>query len=189
MSIKATIFVEGKTDKKFINDFLQVRFADRIQDWSEIQVIDGKDNLRNYKNRFKISSDSGLTNLLIFDADNDAKIQLENLNAIKGELNIDFEVFLFPNNHSSGNLESLLKKIATTQEVFECIQAYGRCLNQLHNESLREIDDKTSIFIYSDSFKNPTSKGHYRDYTNENIWNLNSEALSPLYDFLSDHID
>ena len=103
------IFVEGKADRKFVADF--IRFLFEINYLDEIINLDGKDGIAKAKNTFNENTDMNGTNLLIFDADEDFKIKFAELNRIKAELEINFEIFLFPDNNDKGELEHLLSNI------------------------------------------------------------------------------
>ena len=59
----------------------------------------------------RINSDQGGVNLVIFDADKDVEARRKELEAIKEQYNVNFELFLLPNNKDKGALEDLLENI------------------------------------------------------------------------------
>lgn len=57
----------------------------------------------------RTSADGGV-NLVIFDADADFEDRKKKLILWKERCHVDFELFLFPNNKDTGELEDLLEK-------------------------------------------------------------------------------
>lgn len=58
------------------------------------------------------------------------------------------------------------------------------CIGSLNIPELKNIDDKTKAFIYVDSFTNAGSaKERDHDYL-QKLWDLESEYLDPLFEFL-----
>lgn len=73
-------------------------------------------------------------NLVIFDADDDFSKKKDELVKWKEQNNVDFQLFLFPDNSSSGELEDLLELVINpeNQPVMDCWKTY--------EDSLKEID-------------------------------------------------
>jgi len=190
MRFSGTIFVEGDADLKFISDFVQYKFRYSLKGGLEIQDTKGKDNLHNFKQRFKESTELGLTNLIIFDADSSCQTNFQILEEKGRELDIQFDTFLFPNNSASGDLESLLELVinSVNAEIFGCYERFKDCINRLPGINSTILDRKTKIHNYicvlSDS---KSAKEKNRDYQNSNHWDLDSEHLTPLYEFLLPH--
>ena len=67
MIFKAKIFVEGERDKKFLKDFVQYRFHYKLPE-DRIESIGGKEALHVKKNQLLRTTESGLKNLVIIDA-------------------------------------------------------------------------------------------------------------------------
>jgi len=182
-----SIFVEGKADKRFLEDFISFHLGkDKFENLSFIDVR-GKDSIHLAKNEFIKNSNQEGTNLLIFDADSDYKERVKELENQKQDLGIDFELFLFPNNNESGDLEILLLKLTVDkhQGIFECFKPFNDCL--LGKDSSYNVPDlKTQVFSYL-SFQNLESKEEKRDYLNDS-WNLNNEYAKPLLDFLKKYL-
>jgi len=152
--------------------------------------------------------DKGI-NLVIFDADDESKnyggvdARRRFLESKKAKLGIDFEYFLFPNNESDGDYESLLEQIINTKHkcLFACFEGYQTCIssrkdvldNNIYNTPIR----KTKIYAYVDSIKKSkddedrfkkrnekTCKGDDFLFENQELWDLDNEYLTPLRDFL-----
>ena len=120
------------------------------------------------------------------------------LKQIKLDYDIDFKFFLMPNHSSSGNLESLLDKLISEKgkPFYKCLTNYSNCLEQLIKEEIPvKMSDydfnkkKFEWYIYSmleDS--RAESSLSKRDYSRDDLWNLDSEALTPLLTFLKEHL-
>lgn len=172
------IVVEGQTDRNFIEvycDFLCIK--------AEVKSCGGKHNLSSIKDikrydRVKI----------IFDADEDREKAKEN---ILNQLNESFsedqskcEIFLLPNNNESGDLETLLKNIATKPHIFECFKQYTKCIGSLRKDdsNIKLPEKKSIIFAYLECFGlGKISK----DSLDDKIFDMNGDYLKPLKDFLS----
>jgi hypothetical protein len=187
MRFNATLFVEGIADLVFIIDFVRKRFDYTLEKGREIREMNGIGKLVNYAPNFKESSFLGKTNLLVVDADDSPLERRQNLELQKEQLQIDCKTFLMPNDSDTGNLETLLRNIAVFPKLFNCIETYKICIEALRVEELRPLDEKTKIFIYASSFHNSgRPKEGERDYL-QSIWNMESEYLNRLYDFLKDY--
>ena len=83
----------------------------------------GKDNRQNATNKMKTMSANGGKNLVIFDADDDVEKRRTELLSWKEKENLDFELFLIPNDKEAGALETLLENIINprifTPNVYE----------------------------------------------------------------------
>jgi hypothetical protein len=192
MKKQVKFFVEGKADVKFIKDYLT--FLGVIVDTDF--VIIGSNNeaaIQNRLNDFQRSTLNENTNLLIFDADGSKADTETELERIKAKLGIDFELFLFPNHVDRGNLETLLEEIINTEHlpIFECFEGYQQCLS-VKSETYKVPATKTKIYAYVDTLvsKNDEklAKEEHRDYLNNEHWNLHSEELNPLKEFLQKYV-
>ena len=181
------IFVEGKADRKFVADF--IRFLFEINYLDEIINLDGKDGIAKAKNTFNENTDMNGTNLLIFDADEDFKIKFAELNRIKAELEINFEIFLFPDNNDKGELEHLLSNIILikNKKIFDCFEDYQKCLKV--DDRFRVPVLKTKIYAYTHTLLSKENekfaKEDERDYLNKEHWDLSNSYLNPLKEFLN----
>lgn len=184
----ATIFVEGDSDQKFIQDFVKHRFNCDLRIGKEIQDVNGKNSLHLFQTNFIQSTAQGLTNLVLFDANGSFAQSVQQLKVEKQRLNIEFDLFLFPNNKGEGDLETLLENIINqaNKNIFECFDGFTKCLEKL-DKGLKIPDRKTKIYSYT-SLLNKEANPTKRDYLDQELWNLHSEFLDPLYQFLSPYI-
>ena len=198
MKKKFQIVVEGVADKQFIRQYVKYLFGEDIPENLLIST-EGKDKLKKSSsiNRIQSMTDDGGINLVIFDADDDFTIRLNEINEWKKENNLEFELFLFPNNKSSGELEDLLENIINlnNKEIFECWDNYERELKSIDIPGrtptpLTTPAKKTKIYGYLEALLSESSKDkekikeRNRDYTNSLHWNLNADYLEPLKTFL-----
>ena len=179
--------VEGKADEKFLQDFVKVRFGIELREGSFI--VAGTKSIKSIKPILTENMSIGKSQLIIFDADQSKKESYEQINQELEKLGLEIQgQFYFPNNADPGNLETLLRSAINPdcQGVLDCIDQYGHCLREKPVPGLRAFDEKSKVYIYVDSFEaGGSGKEDGRDYTEPRLWNLNSENLQPLYDFLS----
>jgi hypothetical protein len=192
MSFKGTIFVEGTADVKFISDFVARRFNYRLKAGTEIQEVKGKDHLAEFLPKFIISTEQGFSNLVVFDANGNFEGRVGELNEKKIDLGVEFETYLFPNNQSNGDLETLLESIINQKNrpILECFDAFNRCVNTIPLITF-PLNRKTKIHNYVSVLVNESdlAKERNRDYTNEDHWDLDSENLTSLIDFLAPYFE
>jgi len=186
------IFTEGKSDVKFIKDYVSEHFSFDLMDQSHIDVLGShngylKDGI--LKESIRRNFDDGSQTILILDADNDfGKRQTSVLKDYEG-FGIDVHLFLFPNNSSNGNLEVLLSKITVELKLIDCFDAYEKCI-----EGYNLPVDKAKIFAYLEALLPPKNRrGDHKDliqpenrnYRNPAHWNLHHDYLQPFNTFLS----
>jgi len=98
-------------------------------------------------------------------------------------------IFAMPNGRGSGCLEHLLIELIPENyaEFHECVASYARCVNNLPLNL--DVNEKERCYIYTASLtrNNQESSGSKRNYNNE-FWDLESEALTPLLNFLKQHL-
>jgi len=105
---------------------------------------------------------------------------------------VDFDLFLWPNNHDDGDFESLLLQMINIQHagILECFENFVRCVGG-HDpeEKLYEIPDrKSEIYTYIGSMKKSRkekenfSNGYWM-FDRPDLWNLDAEGGRPLYEF------
>ena len=153
----------------------------------------------------RANSDSGEKNLVVFDADTTANNggfamrQKELLEKGKA-LGLSFELFLWPNNQSDGDVEVLMESIARKDlypEFFDCFSKYEHCISQRKNEKGEPFyttpNRKGKLHTYFNSLpisntkKNKFGSGAWR-WTDTSIWNLDADSLHPIKDFLLKHL-
>jgi hypothetical protein len=105
----------------------------------EIECVGGKDNLPNVTNKMiDTTLGEGGTNLIIFDADSQAKAKdggcikrKKALQQILDSKGVQAEIFLFPNDKDDGDVETLLEKLMRKdlhEKFFDCYNDYETCL-------------------------------------------------------------
>ncbi|MFD0837106.1 DUF3226 domain-containing protein [Mariniflexile aquimaris] len=195
------IITEGK-DEVFIKKYLEnqgytmgVHFAtNSIGGWTKLELS---------KSIIEKHIDEGHTVVLVFDADTVEKKggfikRSEELNYILKKLNFQINFFLFPNNTNDGDFESLLESIASSdrKDIFKCFDAYEACVKSLNKPSLNFITPirKSRIYAYMETFpeidklKSKELKAGSNFFDNKSYWDLNSKALEPLNNFLTQYL-
>ena len=202
------LIVEGDADKKFFRDYYHHLFGERAPENSIIHP--GKDGDTGGYSKLKSeealqalrqNTNQGGANLVIFDADDDCEARRKKLLAIKEEFDVDFELFLLPNDKDAGELEDLLEKIINpnNQPVMDCWSTYEGELGKVRIPSktpptLTIPAKKTKIYAYLETLlgKSKTQKKLIKDanrnYENTQHWNLDAEYLDPLKEFLNKHL-
>ncbi len=206
------IFIEGHDNKVPESEFLKaiLKKMEVPSDKYEIMPTNGYTNLMDSADTpnielMRANTDAGGKNLVIFDADYPennggfAKRQHELMDKAK-VLGLEFELFLWPNNQSDGDVEVLMESIARKDlypEFFDCFGKYERCVSQRKNEDgscfYTTPNRKGKLHTYfhslpiSKTMKDKFGKGQWR-WDNPKIWNLDSESLIPIKYFLSSNL-
>jgi hypothetical protein len=201
------IFVEGDADVKFLKDYIS-HIASDLEISKETIINTGgwtnidsqKEKGENIQNQMKQNIDNGGINLVIFDADKDFENRKKEIENWKSKYGLAFELFLFPNNQNAGALENLLEKIVidNNQPIFDCWNGFEDCLqdhaSKIIGKKLTIPAKKTKIYAYLEALLGETKKEKEmikdpkRDYKNKDHWNLNSEFLILLKEFLLKYI-
>jgi len=197
------IFVEGKGDEKFIDSYIKHLAENNTLDDYEIISTSGWTNLHLLVNQFQENSDTGGTNIVIFDADYEANnggfnTRSQQLAEKIAELAIEATVFLFPTNTENGDYELLLERIVNPSHgiLLNCFENYEQCVrNGMDGTDLQYALPLRKAKIYSYISSMPTSrkekekikKGDFL-FENTEYWNLDSVVLDPLKAFLIDNL-
>lgn len=198
------LIVEGDADKKFFRDYYHHLFGEQAPENSIIHP--GKDGDTGGYSKLKSeealqalrqNTNQGGANLVIFDADDDCEARRKELLAIKEEFDVDFELFLLPNDKDAGELEDLLEKIINpnNQPVMDCWETYEGELGKVRiptktPPTLTIPAKKTKIYAYLETLlgKSGTQKelikNAKRNYENTQHWNLDAEYLGELKEFI-----
>ena len=202
------IIVEGEADKKFCQNYYHHLFhedtpIDSIMHPDKDDTTGGYQKLRKQVaiNALKQNTDAGGKNLVIFDADDDCESRRKELLAIQKEFDVEFDLFLLPNDKDAGALEDLLEKIINpnNQPVMDCWATYEGELEKVRIPSktpptLTIPAKKTKIYAYLETLLGKTKsqkkliKDANRNYENTKHWNLDAEYLTPLRVFLTRNI-
>ena len=200
------IFVEGIADKRFLFDYIFHSFNIQLSDediieaggWTKINAKNEDGEL--IINKMIQNSDNDGINIVIFDSDKDFDKRKSEINEWKNSQNLNFELFLWPNNKDIGDLEVTLENIITPQNkpIFDCWQSYEKCLASKKIEGrespLTTPARKTKIYGYLEALLGESKsqkkkiKEANRDYRIQEHWDLNSTYLKELKEFLSQYI-
>ncbi|MDA0063682.1 hypothetical protein OFS07_00440 [Brachyspira hyodysenteriae] len=148
------ILVEGYTDKYFIELYLKYLNISKCK----VEQVAGKDNLFKYKIEIQRSNDNYF---IIFDADDNLDKSKNNIiNQLEVDESFFDKIFLFPNNKDTGNLETLIEKIAIHKEVLQCYENYESCIDYLINNKIPDLkhpskNQKVFAYMSGFGFKNP----------------------------------
>ena len=198
------IFVEGKSDKLFIDFLLKCFF--KIEDSTIVIDVKGKDKLIDQplladNKRIKENA----KNIIIFDTDS-TKVdggrekRLEELGAIQTKLKLNFEIFLLPfNDDREGILEDLLNICVKSDFSFfdKCWGVMLIFINDSKPENLNIPAQKPFFFSKIDLFKKYRSTSwDYKgstvyDYSDTSIWEINPKEnieLKKLLDFIEKNL-
>ena len=194
------IFVEGKGDDKFFKSYLTFLEKETALNHYEIISTGGWNKISKLVNLFQENTDAEGTNLIIFDADSSKneggfpkrKAQIE---AYKKQYELEFELFLFPNQQDDGDYEVLLENIINQEHsnLLTCFSKYENCIKSTIDEKgepkyILPIR-KSKIYAYIDAFpKSRKQKERFKGgdffFENEEYWNLEVDFLKPLKKFL-----
>lgn len=200
------IFVEGIADKRFIEQLVESIFDKPVPSGFVIKT-EGCSKLvsptteQTFINEMQRTTADGGVNLVIFDADTDCEERRRELLDWKRRSLVDFELFLFPDNVNSGELEDLLQNIINpeNQPVMKCWDKYEESLKNVsltwrNGMPLTTPAKKTRIYAYLEALLGASNsekdkiKEKNRDYKNKNHWDLQAQALSGLTTFLKEHL-
>lgn len=197
-----TIFVEGIADVVFIKQYVRHIFGVTIPD-NRIEKLDGWTNQKGWtwQQRMRTNTANGGTNIVIIDADDNIDARRSDVLAWKQQYELEFELFLLPNDKDAGALEDLLENIINpnNQPVMDCWQTYEGELEKVRiptktPPTLTIPAKKTKIYAYLETLlgKSKTQKEQIKDanrnYENTQHWNLDAEYLDPLKEFLENKI-
>jgi hypothetical protein len=197
MKNNVLIFVEGEADVKFLSDCITEWFGVDKSQYS-FKNLEGIDNLylSDQDMRANSAKEFGGNNIVIIDADFPAtnggyNQRCEEIYAFRVEQNLLFDFFLLPNHKDDGDLEILLEKCINEKNrtVLDCWESYEECLDKKGGYTLPAR--KSKMYGYVEALVGTTKsekkkiKEPFRDYRNKEHWDLNSESLQSLRQFLT----
>ena len=163
---------------------------------NKVEFVNGYKNLINVIPTIKARCAEDVKVIIIFDADSPGNnggyyTRREEIEKILDENKTQAELFLFPNNDEDGDFETLLEHLMQKTKhakMLDCYTDYENCLgNDYVHPNL-----KGKIFTYISAMKMTNSKrrklgnGKWM-FDNAEYWNLESDYLKPLKDFLQQH--
>lgn len=186
-------------EQDFIKTFIMRHFPQAKPDIDfEILGTGGKDKIGNMAPTFKDNTISGGTNIVIFDADspqNEGGLSKRRIELLKQKefYEIEFELFLWPNNHADGDFETLLLNLTQPKHhgLIDCYRRYEKGIKKLNKKRVRYMTQgrKGCIYNYIASMKksrteNERFKQGCWNFNNPEYWNLENEHVQPLARFL-----
>lgn len=182
------LIVEGDSDRNFLIDFIRYKFDQELR--PRDFILANGNQLKKPENEIRKNSIQGGRNLLVFDANGDFARTNERVRQEISDLSLEVDnVFLLPNNLGEGNLEDLIIQVSNAENkvVFNCIEGYANCLKESGLEGLEPVDEKTKVYIYQNAFRlgRDGDHGKSKKYLETSMWNLDSEYLTPLHEFLT----
>lgn len=202
MKKEFNIFVEGVADARFFKQYISHLFGEAISD-ERIVILKGWNNLKTEASalRMRSMSANGGVNIVIVDADKDFQGRKGEIERWQQINNVEFELFLLPNNKDIGALEDLLENIINpdNQPIFDCWENYEKELKQLDIPGrtpppLTTPAKKTKIYGYLEALLGESNtqkemiKEVNRNYENTQHWNLDAEYLESLKKFLVNNV-
>ena len=126
-----TIFVEGKDDKRFIEQLLCAIGLNRYV--SQVIQVGGYTMLPMFGTEIQRADDSGGRNVVILDADDNKDEKIRLIRQIEDEKQINISRFFMPNDTDDGCLEDLLRKciVENHLKVVACFDRYQDCVDDL----------------------------------------------------------
>ena len=207
------IYIEGKEKRVPESDFLSsvLSHIGIPQDKYEIIHTGGFTNLLDsdsmpYVGLLRANTDDGGMNLVIFDADTDKNkggftVRREYLLTKRDQLDLKFDLFLWPNNREDGDVEVLMESIARKDlypEFFDCFTKYEHCMSLRKNDKGEPFystpNRKGKLHTYfhalpiSNTKKNRFGQGVWR-WSDELIWDLEADSLNPIKGFLLKYLE
>ena len=176
------LVVEGIADRKFICDLVSFHFEKSLEKENFQVTSYGPNWVRNNASAINLAIAKDLVPILVLDANgNHASRKIEITNGLGAE-KLTCPFFLLPDNHSDGNLETLLLSltIPAHSSVLSCFDEYCHCLG-----GYKKPDSKVKVYSYVAAIQGPeVAKEGARDYKNESVWDLNHPNLNALINFL-----
>ena len=196
------IFVEGLADARFFKQYIRHLLNENVAD-ERIIVLNGWNALKADASilRMRSMAANGGVNLVILDADKDIETRRSEILEWKRLNDLEFELFLLPNNSDAGALEDMLENIINqnNRPIFDCWEGYEKELVKLDIPGrtpppLTTPAKKTKIYGYLEALLGSTKnekeliKERNRKYDNAMHWNLDAEYLEGLKGFLEKNL-
>lgn len=196
------IFVEGLADARFFKQYIRHLLGEDVAD-ERIIVLNGWNALKADASilRMRSMTANGGVNLVILDADKDIETRRAEILEWKRLNDLEFELFLLPNNNDASALEDMLENIINpnNRPIFDCWEGYEKELVKLDIPGrtpppLTTPAKKTKIYGYLEALLGPTKdekeliKERNRKYDNAMHWNLDAKYLEGLKGFLEGHL-
>ena len=184
------IFTESKADIKFLKDYIYAVFNIQLSDddFDPLGSWSGYKTSGVLKASIKQNNDDSKRNILILDADTDFTLRNQEVMNDFAAFNVPISLFLFPNNNSSGSLETLLCEIAVEKKILTCFEGYETCVTGYEAPVIKsKVFADLDALLPANQKKNDANdliQDKNRNYRNVNHWNLHHDYLAQLRKFL-----
>lgn len=192
---------ETTNEEDFVVKFIEHHFKEMVYKTDfDVFGIGGYTKLINIQPLLEDKTDNDI-NIVIFDAD-DAyngggyKIRYQELLNVQNQMKVEFDLFLWPNNHDDGDFESLLELMINSehQGMLDCYDGFEKCVGGRDSKGVlyklpgrkAKMYTYISIMNLSKTERDKLSKGYYL-FEDERYWNLDAPAIKPLKDFLKQY--
>lgn len=170
----------------------------------ELKIINvgGKDKLFDDENRTAIerNTEEGGKNIVIFDADGKNngggyEKRKKEIEEKREELNLEFDLFLMPNNKDDGCFETILEHCVKDRQPLECFKCFEESIkkyNKQHEKGYYEPSSKLKMYTYADTVKVISKRKKDEDFWqfgNKDYWDFECNYIKPLKDFLRTEIE
>lgn len=202
------IFIEAKKAETAECNFLSTIIAKYFPTADvEFVLMNGVGNLFNETNVNLMMQAREEDNnvIVILDADSIEKCagfvaRHKQVSEKKKELGLEFSLFLYPNNNDDGDVEVLMEQLARKDlhdKWWDCFNDYEKCIagvvdaegNKLYKLPNRKAKLHTYISSQqlSNAKRNKLGNGNWL-FDNKDFWDLTRTELTPLLDFLKQHL-
>lgn len=186
-------------EQDFIEKFIEHHFAGKKANVDFMVCgLGGKDTLEASAPLFRDITDED-SNIVIFDADTQHNNggfsdRQKHIASERERLGLEFEFFLWPNNHDDGDFESMLLNMINPKHagILKCYEGFEMCVGG-HDPEQKQYDlpgRKGEVYTYveiqklTDDQRKQLSKGFYQ-FDNTEYWDMDAEYCSSLKTFLS----
>jgi len=194
------IYIETKrpatNEYVFVESILKNLFGEEWKNKVEIICAEGKDNIASLVPQMQDCTEQDGKNLVIFDADfpenrgGFAARQIELINK-RNQLGVSFELFLFPNNHDDGDVESCFEMMMLPKHshIIDCFNDFELCLGHdyVHPNRKGRCHTYISSMHMTKAKRDKLGSGQWQ-FNNPDFWDINASGLQPLKDFLREHL-
>lgn len=206
-----------QTEYFFLKAIISEFFLEKKEEVDfKFYFLDGVDNLFNEKKSniqtIQKAQAEDIDVIVIVDADkkedgNGFQKRKEEIEKGMKNHNISFPYFIYPNNQDDGIVENLILSTAiqaSNKKFFDCYSDYEVCLQGVKDDNgerkYNVPDLKGKVYAYAEAqtiYDSTTNKrvplikkSNKNDWSfdNEEFWNLDSEELNPLKEFLKAHL-
>lgn len=187
------VFIEAKNSNTSEYQFIEYVLESLEMENKTIICVGGKDNLKKFANNIfqKGPLEDDKKNIVIFDADSidknggffKRKQELENF---KQQNEIDFDLFLWPNNHDDGTFEDVLLDSVKDEHrhILKCFDKFENCIRQENKTySYAFPNNKSKIYTYKELLQGHKDANDWQ-FGNKKYWNFNNDYIKALKDFL-----